>query len=377
MFVDRIARGTQPAKAARGESVQFGNTCSLCGAWRGQLGLEPTIEMYIGHMLAVFREVWRVLRDDGTLWLNMGDSYSGSGKGIYADGRSHGTEGEMQKGNQGSIGLPVNHQSQITNLKSKDLCGIPWRLAFALQAAGWYLRSDIIWAKPNPMPESVTDRPTKAHEYIFLLTKSQRYFYDADAVKEDSVYPEDDRKGRADETQKRMPTNDIAGVRPGSMTYPTRNLRSVWEIPTQPYAAAHFATFPEEIARRCIAAGTSERGVCPSCAAPWERITIGHPPGKSWTKHENDLAFGNNSENGLSGDDFYKNYEPSKTTGWRPTCSCRNPESLILSPALVLDPFGGSGTVGEVALKMGRRFVLIDLAYQNLQRDRIGLFAHL
>lgn len=181
----------------------------------GQLGLEHTPEEYVAHMVEVFSAVRRVLKDDGTLWLNLGDSFNG-----------------------------------------KQVVGIPWRVAFALQADGWWLRSDIIWHKPNPMPESVTDRPTRAHEYIFLATKSSRYYYDANAIKEPSNYPNDNRKARASVDQKRMPNESIAGVRPGSATYPTRNIRSVWTVTTHPYSGAHFATFPPKLITPCILAGS-------------------------------------------------------------------------------------------------------------------------
>jgi len=217
----------------------------------GQLGLERTPEEYVAKLVDVFREVRRVLRDDGTLWLNLGDSYgtvgnrNGLGSSTLQGSKSYGRGADAEK--------PTREQS--TGLKPKDLVGIPWRVAFALQADGWYLRSDIIWAKPNPMPESVTDRPTKAHEYIFLLAKSERYWYDAEAIAEQSVYPDDDRKARSANGQKRMPTEIIAGIRPGSQTYPTRNRRSVWTVATKPFKGAHFATFPPDLIRPCILAG--------------------------------------------------------------------------------------------------------------------------
>ena len=148
-----------------------------------------------------------------------------------------------------------------TSLKPKDIIGIPWRVAFALQADGWYLRQDIIWHKPNPMPESVADRCTKAHEYIFLLSKSSRYYFDAEKIKEPSKYPDDNRKARGSLSQKRAPTNQIAGIRPGSKTYPVRNKRSVWTVATKPYKGAHFATFPTGLIEPCIAAGAPPGGV--------------------------------------------------------------------------------------------------------------------
>jgi DNA modification methylase len=213
-------------------------------------------------MVAVFREVKRVVRDDGTLWLNLGDSYAGSLKGYSANGYSYG--GEKQRTNAGSMGLPPARAEQI-GLKPKDLVGIPWRVAFALQADGWYLRSDIIWSKPNPMPESVTDRPTKAHEYIFLLSKSERYYYDADAIAElainaDKIITLGEKsfsKGQANGA-KIAPSGN--GTKDSFTVPEKRNRRSVWEITTQPYPEAHFATFPPDLIKPCILAGCPAGG---------------------------------------------------------------------------------------------------------------------
>jgi DNA modification methylase len=199
----------------------------------GQIGLEHTPDEYVTRLVEVFREVRRVLRDDGTLWLNLGDSYAGSGAG-------GGTSGDLahHMTNIAMSNRPTTNK--LHGIKSKDLVGIPWRVAFALQADGWYLRSDIIWAKPNPMPESVTDRPTKSHEYVFLLSKSARYYYDADAIREGDT-------ARASGNKTRV-------IADGS----GRNARSVWTITTKPYAEAHFATFPPELPERCIKAGSQE-----------------------------------------------------------------------------------------------------------------------
>jgi DNA modification methylase len=247
----------------------------------GQLGLEKTPEEYVVKMVEVFREVRRVLKNDGTLWLNLGDSYAGSGQGWMKDGTVVG--GPKQKTNMGSmqraestVGFdkPRNYISsrRENGLKPKDLVGIPWMVAFALRFDGWYLRSDIIWAKPNPMPESVTDRPTKAHEYLFLLAKSERYYYDAEAIAEPSVYAGDTRHLRADETQneRRNAKQNGHGRRyegfnsryfTGQPQAETRNKRSVWEIATQPYAEAHFATFPPKLIEPCILAGCPSGGL--------------------------------------------------------------------------------------------------------------------
>jgi DNA modification methylase len=217
----------------------------------GQIGLELTPDAYIHALSDVFMEVRRVLADDGTLWVNIGDSYAAhEGQRKVTD-----AAGPKQQTKRGSTGVASRH---VEGLKAKDLIGIPWRLAFQLQTDGWYLRSDIIWSKPNPMPESVTDRPTKAHEYIFLLSKSQRYFYDSEAIQE----------GRADlrvtSGHKARATGERnAGGRTDGLTRPggdmvmgdTRNKRSVWHVATQPYSGAHFATFPEALIEPCILAG--------------------------------------------------------------------------------------------------------------------------
>lgn len=218
----------------------------------GQIGLEETPSAYVAELVTVFRECWRVLRDDGTLWLNLGDSYnSGSSGGL---GGSTITGGQRNQAASNRSG-----RGYIGGLKPKCLIGIPWRVAFALVDDGWILRSDIIWAKPNPMPESVTDRPTKAHEYIFLLTKSQRYYYDADAVAEPSLQP----SGNAMLTGqiKRGVLQDLSSSKLGTnQGASTRNRRSVWTVPTSPYPGAHFATFPPALIEPCILAGCPEGG---------------------------------------------------------------------------------------------------------------------
>ena len=217
----------------------------------GQLGLEQTPEEYVSKMVAVFREVRRVLKGDGTLWLDIGDCYCAN------RGNTKEKPGYDNKSAKGGANLFISTFKKGGNgIKDKDLVGIPWLLAFALRADGWYLRQDIIWHKPNPMPESVRDRCTKAHEYIFLMSKSQRYFYDAEAIKEQSNYPDDNRKARSNKNLKRMPTNQIAGCRPGSQTYPLRNRRSVWTVTTHPYSESHFATFPPKLIEPCILAGS-------------------------------------------------------------------------------------------------------------------------
>ena len=204
-----------------------------------QLGLEPTPEEYVENMVSVFQEVKRVLRKDGTVWLNLGDSYS-------SGGRETTTNQTLRGGKDYGVTRPKPNKS----IKPKDLIGIPWRVAFALQEDGWYLRSDIIWNKPNPMPESVTDRPTKSHEYIFLLTKSAKYYYDHEAIKEKGEYPAGTKAAKG--SAKRYSTDLVNSRPPEYKIYDgTRNKRSVWKITTKPYKEAHFATFPEELPELC------------------------------------------------------------------------------------------------------------------------------
>lgn len=278
-------------------------------------------------------------------------------------------------------------------VKPKDLWGMPWRLAFALQADGWWLRSDIIWAKPNPMPESVTDRPTKAHEYVFLLTKRARYYYDADAVREPSqtIGIND---GRVIEYSG-GPRSGFGQVKPEDETGLTlrfdkryanpagRNLRTVWTIPTEPFPEAHFATFPRRLVLPCIQAGTSAKGRCPNCGAPWERRIERDP-----TEQTQKMADGWDTDPGAHGTfhrhgrqlgETGKPVMAFRTIGWRPTCYHGDGrEETCLPfwdpvPCRVLDPFCGSGTVGVVARQCGRDFIGIELKpeYAEMARRRI------
>jgi DNA modification methylase len=277
----------------------------------GQIGLEPTPDAYVAEMVAVFREVRRVLRKDGVLWLNLGDSYSSNAQTQstpVASGGWFGAAGGAGRLEKPSEQISVSRPNGWkTGLKPKDLIGIPWRVAFALQADGWWLRQDIIWAKPNPMPESVTDRCTKAHEYVFLLSKSERYFYDAEAIREAALQPVGEaqttgqgKRLNADAGAGKYQTDlqkSILGSNQGS---PWRNRRSVWTITTQPFPEAHFATFPPELPELCIKAG------CP----------VG---------------------------------------------------------GTVLDPFGGAGTTGLVADRLGRNAILIELnpQYAGMAERRV------
>ena len=233
----------------------------------GQLGLEPTPDEYVAAMVEVFREVRRVLRDDGTLWLNLGDSYNAyNGNAGPGSGFSRGSACDTERPK-----LESGHGLRTKGLKPKDLVGIPWRVAFALQADGWWLRQDIIWHKPNPMPESVTDRCTKAHEYVFLLAKSERYYFDAKAIQEEWTSGRDDmrkhgvRTGAAYLQQGAVADNTNKGEREAERDQHNyeggRNRRSVWTVTTKPFKGAHFATFPPDLIQPCILAGCPAGGV--------------------------------------------------------------------------------------------------------------------
>jgi DNA modification methylase len=326
----------------------------------GQIGLESSPEAYVARLVEVFREVKRVLKDEGTLWLNLGDSYATNG-----GSRSYGSnDGEVGRGD-----APPGNRTPPSNLKPKDLIGIPWRLAFALQSDGWYLRSDIIWHKPNCMPESCKDRPTKCHEYMFLLSKGQKYYYDGEAIKEDNT----------EGTKRRLssgPVNPIGkdGTKAaisrgdGGGKYEVlngRNKRTVWTIPTKPYREAHFATFPEALVEPCILAGTSEKGYCPACGKAWERQVEKSNSTRTFPDNEKGI-----DERKADGTNLRAGECQTKTIGWLPSCKC--PCDPI--PGIVLDPFFGAGTVGVVAKKLGRIYVGIELNpdYVAIAKARIA-----
>lgn len=220
----------------------------------GQLGMETTYQEYVDNLLTIFSEVRRVLKPKGTLWLNLGDSYSGSAKGLLADGTQ--TAGKKQATDKGSC--TGNFKKAVTDLKPKDLIGIPWRVAFALQNAGWYLRQDIIWYKPNVMPESVTDRCTKSHEYIFLLSKSSKYYFDHEAIQEPCLTQ---KRGREKNNGESAVDTKKRGFGSHCGTKELRSRRSVWTVQTRPYVEAHFATFPVDLIEPCVLAGCPKGGV--------------------------------------------------------------------------------------------------------------------
>lgn len=235
----------------------------------GQIGQEATIDEYVKNITRVFSEIKRVLRKDGTVWLNIGDAYAGSGRGRNADGRANPGQNHLQS--DGQLGGIVSLDKQVNGLKPKDLMGLPWRVAFALQQDGWYLRQDIVWSKPNAMPESVRDRPTKSHEYIFLFSKEPKYYYDHESIKEPAVHG-DPNPPRGSEGNKVPNLGRRADKKRGSFNgkygdlafraiRDKRNKRSVWTIPTKPLKDAHFATFPERLIEPCVLAGSPVGGI--------------------------------------------------------------------------------------------------------------------
>lgn len=410
-----------------------GVVCNKCGAIRvadGQLGSEPTPEEFVANMVAVFREVHRVLRDDGTLWLNLGDTYGGGPPGGQSD---------KQDTNKGSFGAKRGNGG----IKSGNLVGIPWRVALALQADGWILRQDVIWHKPSPMPESVRNRCTKAHEYVFLFVKKSGYFYDAEAIRETSLHAGKSDKYRNSARyvdQDELAANQNHEGQTGEKgTIPEqRNKRSVWTICSESYPGSHFATFPRKLVEPCILAGTSEKGACANCGTPWKRVTeetkLTRERPNDYVKRTGEAGTGNSAPNSAAGIEV-------KTIGWEPGCDCfltkdrkckdcgadwaseqsranvgdwgskkrgldysetgmninvlggqakyneyakqqaskkvvqkKNPCDCFSNqviPCTVLDPFVGSGTTCCVAIDLGRRSLGIDLSEKYLTNNAI------
>ena len=340
----------------------------------GQLGLEATPEEYVTKMVEIFREVRRMLRVDGTLWLNMGDSYATSGSGSGQNNAKAADGEECESFRSAKYLNQRNPKTAVGTLKPKDLCGMPWRVAFALQADGWWLRQDIIWNKSNPMPESVRDRCTKAHEYLFLLTKSKNYYYDKDAIREPSITDRDSKASMMfGSPNGKNNTPELAHAADLGHKWewtPGRNKRSVWTIPTKPYPEAHFATFPPKLIEPCILAGTSEKGCCPECGSPWERVVESKYVRPETRKSDPNIDRSRYNDQ----DKINVGYRPeqvltreTETIGWKPGCGCIHGigdytmSSYEPVPCIVLDPFIGSGTTGAVATQHRRNWIGIEL----------------
>jgi DNA modification methylase len=366
-FNERWGNAPGERKQEDMKARQYRSICRKCGATRvdNQIGLEPTLAEYIASLVDVFRAVRRVLRDDGTVWLNLGDSYAANRTYRVTDNK------HTNVGNNGAMKVPEG-------LKPKDLMMVPARVAIALCDDGWYLRSDIIWAKPNPMPESVQDRCTSAHEHVFMLTKKPRYFYDADAIREEHTavpfggkdkgyapaHPDHGTPELAHGPSRRG--EGRCGNNPSG-----RNKRNVWTISTTPYPGAHFATFPPKLVEPMILAGTSERGCCPACGAPWVRVVERkpNPMGINGGEHREP---GRNGALGTRVRDLEaeRSMGSATTLRWSPSCPCPAADPI---PCTVLDPFLGSGTSLMVADWRGRNGIGIELKreYAEMARDRI------
>ena len=321
----------------------------------GQIGLEPTLEAYVAKMVDVFAEVRRVLRDDGTCWLNMGDGYAAGSRGT---GGNRVETSPKQRTNSGSYFADATRPEH--GLKAKDLMMVPARVALALQDAGWWLRSEITWCKPAPMPESVTDRPTSATEKIYLLTKSAKYFYDINAERVGSTQPGRPRADRFGGVSWEGRDQHSEGSLYEGGT--GRNLWNYWLIPPEPFPAAHFATFPSELPRRCISLGTSAKGVCAACGAPWKRVV--ERAAMVIDRSERTHEFGRTRTSGTM-------VEPPtvETLGWTPTCT----HAAEVVPATVLDPFSGVATTGLAALRLERSYIGVELnpEYVRMGRQRL------
>lgn len=400
-------------KAGRKRNGRQPGFCQKCGAWRGCLGLEPTIELYVEHIVMICREIRRVLQKDGTFWLNMGDSYATGGKDGHRRGKLFG-------GFNGK--LPPGRFTPPAGLKHKDLCGIPWRVAFALQADGWWLRSRIPWLKMNCMPESAKDRPTTAIDDVFLLTKSAKYYYDFEAIKMPASQNSHSRghgvnpkaqasgpvagwdnsvgEGRHNKNSGRYPKPKQNESFSGAVkeVVEMRNRRNSdwffesWRglyqedgeplafiVNTKGYKQAHFATFPPDLIRPCIQAGTSEHGACPECGVPWERViekgsnasrTIGFRPtcGHYDKKYKNEFAMAKSTR---------KRYQRERSGDWwRRVRKRPGKDAWPTARCVVLDPFMGAGTTALVCEQLDRKWIGIELnpEYIELAERRLAKY---
>lgn len=389
-------------KIANIDEITFGASCPKCGAVRidKQIGLEGSIEEFVARLVAVFEEVKRVLHPSGVCFVNIGDSYAGGFRG--GDVGKSGLEGSATYQEQNKLakeavgaGPRIGHRSGFKKergprldtkhkasdgIKPKDRCLVPFRLAIALQDAGWWVRDVICWAKRAPVPESVLDRCTQSWEPILMLTKSRKYFWDTEAVKEpagENTHAKGTKLAPPKESAGAAEGNGHSGWQAATAeVLSTRNLRNFWLLGPEPFAEAHFAVFPTEVPKRCILAATSAHGVCPQCLAPWRRVVA---PSEKYKKvldgniGRNHVIGSGNEDNviGSSGQARKGNQVCAEyvTLDWAVGCECEAGKPV---PATVLDPFAGSGTTGKVALELGRSAILIDLnpKYCRLARRR-------
>lgn len=315
----------------------------------GQIGLETSFDAWLDVMVALFGEIRRVLHPSGTLWVNMGDSYnSARARGSYGDQSKHGYS---------------DHGMTRATLKmhAKNRLLQPARLALALQSDGWILRDEIIWHKTNAMPSSIDDRTTPSHEFIHLFARKPRYFFDSHAIKEKAI--SDHPSGNGYKRDERLTFKDADGAARGNekprQIAELRNKRSVWTIPARPFAEAHFATFPPDLPEECIKAGTSEKGCCPKCLAPWVRL---------FETEKQKIDNGKRKRADAPGAEVSE----SSVFRWEPSCNCEPVGEPI--PCTVLDPFSGAGTTGLVAARLQRSYVGIELnpEYLEMSRRRIA-----
>ncbi len=393
-----------------------GQFCSVCGAWCGELGSEPTPDLFVAHMADVFREVWRVLRDDGVLFVNMGDSYCSTDK--WGGGGAN-TGKQTVNGDEVPSWAVRRRRQSIDGLKPKDLIGAPWMLAFALRDDGWYLRMDIPWVKRNPMPESTLDRPAKSLEYVFMLTKNERYFFDMESIKKvasgtsggasfgaQTKIADGDKTadgGHAQTNGGLVQSRKLASKEERAKYDQTRHFRNgdLWfeslaephglcclddeivglDVCMESFPGAHFATFPRRLVEPLVKAGTSQKGCCAACGAPWERI-IDKPDASERVDYEG-KNHGQDQQNGhrrilaavrgarAAGGEHDNPFPPKLTLGWEPGCHCDAGDPV---PCVVLDPFFGSGTTGLVAEALGREWIGVELNpdYAEIAKARIA-----
>lgn len=389
--LEHVSEGTQNAQATRGNIVSW--TCSLCGAYKGELGWEPTPDIYIRNLVSVFAACHRVLRPDGVLWVNIADSFAAGGHGHGGGSRSEAYgHSDLTGGYQG------RKPPACWNLKKKDMMLIPHRMIIALQEFGWYVRMENIWNKPNPMRSSATDRTTLAHEYVFQLTKSEHYYFDAFAistpVKTDTIarmFRGRNEHKNSGEVVPGQPAHSFLEARPNEShlaklftdeNCARANRLSVWTIPASNFRDAHFATFPPELAKLCIMSSTSDVGCCAQCGAPYERMIERGEPDRSaqqacggdadglyFGEAEKDYSEGGAQDPSATKARILAGMVVKRTSGWKATCMCG---TKAKKPCVVLDPFTGSGTVGEVCMDTKRDFIGIDLQadYTEMQKRR-------